>query len=685
MSDSSKTALNCKPERFVADGEWSICRFTARYAVPSGGKGVFSCAGNTDDPIVLETTSSNESYESLLSVRVPKNQKSFEVVLTLDSGEQAAAVLHLRSFASLGMKEFLVTRDAGATHLYHRWFMKQRADTRDLQKQKEDSRNDVLSFSIVVPLFQTPKAFLKEMVESVQAQSHARWQLVLVNAGLDTDAQAYLDGLDDARITVMSLLNNKGIADNTNAGISRATGDFVCFLDHGDKLEPDTLYWYTQAARNDGECDVLYCDEDSFDDDGKYRYPILKPDFSPEFLLSHNYITHFLAIRRSLLEQAGLSISEMDGAQDYDLTLRATEHARSVVHVSRVLYHWRMPTGFAIADSASKPYVQEAGRLAVQKHCERSGQNAAVEKTDTLYVYRVRNAIQGNPLVSIIIPNKDNAVVLRTCVDSVLGNATYQNYEIVVVENNSMQDETFAEYERLKRDARVHVVVRNEPFNYSSLINFGVAASRGDYLLLLNNDTAVITPDFIQEMLGWAQQPGVGVVGAKLLYRDGLIQHAGVAVGPWGEAVHVNQYLPDDCPGYCGRAMQTNNMTAVTGACQMIPRSVFEEARGYDSEFAVGFNDIDFCCRILQMEYRVVYAAYAKLYHDEFTSRGRDRDGEAKERFEREKALMHQRWPRYFQQGDPYMNANFDKNALYFNLPVGAAQIRNVFHKGTEQ
>lgn len=568
-------------------------------------------------------------------------------------------------------------RDARADDAnYRRWLTRHRVGAAELASQRAHAFPEMPLVSIVVPCFQSDPAFLREMIASVVAQSYQRWELVLADASAG-DSRVVAEAVGkaaDPRVRHVALTANRGIAGNTNAGIEAARGEFIAFLDHDDLLEPDALFRYVEAINERPGVDLLFCDEDLFERPGTFIQPAFKTRLNLDLLYSHNCVTHFLMVRRAALDAAGLSSDEVSGAQDYDLTLRVLEQGGAAAHVPRILYHWRIHSESTSGDNAgSKPYAQEAGRRALQAHFDRRGIPGAVEETAHPFVYRMRYELPDPlPLVSIVIPSKDHVDVLGPCVRSLLGKATYGNFEVVIVENNSEDAATFAFYDELvAADPRVRVVRWEGPFNYSAIVNFGVAQAQGEYLLLLNNDTEVITPELMEEMAGYLQRPEVGVVGAKLYFRDRLTQHAGMLVGPHGAVAHVNQDFPPSREGYLAKAVRPGNFSGVTGACQMVRRGVFEELGGYDEALAVGFNDIDFCLRAREAGYLVTFTPYAELFHYEFTSRGREVADEAKlRRWEAERALFAERWARVFEEGDPYANPNLDPDSAYYALPV---------------
>lgn len=612
------------------------------------------------------------------SVKVPDDLREL-VVMAHDAGGclgDGFCSLDERLYRDKEHESWLFMRDARADdESYRQWFEEHRAQRGDLDAQRCALPNGP-TISLVVPCFKSDRDYLAELVESVRGQSYARWELLLVDASPDSPVVRELtDGCDDNRIRRIPLEGNRGIAFITNAGVAEATGDYVAFLDHGDLLEPDALFWYARTAVDKQMPGVLYCDEDLFSERGAWRQPIFKTALNVDLLYSHSCVMHLLCVARAVLKKIGPPPREVDGAQDYDLTLRALAGGARFEHIPRVLYHWRECEN-STGNAPSKPYGQEAGRLALERHLAQRGISATVGETESPFVYRVRYDLPSpHPLVSVVIPSRDHADMLCSCVESIFGKTTYDRLEVVVVENSSREPETFALYEELSAahpnafrvvDASDEVA---EGFNYSRLVNYGAKSSKGEYLLLLNNDTEVISPDFIEEMLGYLQRPEVGVVGAKLYFRDGLTQHAGVLVGPYGAVAHPNQDFPRSREGYLSRAVRPGNFSAVTGACQMVKRSVFDEVGGYDERLAVGFNDIDFCFRVREAGRLVVFTPYAELFHYEFVSRGREEADVAKlARWKREQALFTERWPGVFVEGDPYTNPNLDRNSFYYGL-----------------
>jgi GT2 family glycosyltransferase len=610
--------------------------------------------------------------EIVISMRLPRLMPNFCVYAEDMNGYVNEGFLCLEQsyYDVLSNDYWKMIRPASEDPDYQEWFDLHKVSIADLRAQRQKQFDYEPLISIVVPLYNTPISYFLEMLDSVMQQSYQNWELVLVNASdKKEELSVTLGAITDSRVRVITLEENRGIVANTNVGIQEAHGEFVAFLDHDDIIEPDAVFEYVRAMNAHADCDLLYCDEDSINESGLHVNAHFKSDFNLDLLYSHNYITHFLMIRKALIEEVGMSPEYVNGAQDYDLTLRSVEKARRVHHISKVLYHWRIHAQSTSVNADSKPYAHEAGKRALTDHFNRIGVDAEVLDSGAPFVYKQSYNLTACPLVSVIIPNKDQIALLDACIQSLLEKATYTNFEIIVVENNSEESETFSYYDQMcATSEKIKVIHYDEEFNYSKIINYGVEKSQGEYLLLLNNDTELISPDIFETMLGYFTRPEVGIVGAKLLYRDRTVQHAGVVVGPFGLAAHLNGGIPENAEGYFGRANRPQNLSAITGACQMVSREVFNEVNCYDEAYTVGFNDVDFCLKIREAGYLVVYTPYAKLFHYEFSSRGRDEHIVKRIRSEKEKAILHYRWTDYFIIGDPYYNKNLDRDGLYFGL-----------------
>lgn len=542
------------------------------------------------------------------------------------------------------------------------------------REQEENAQfpKDV-KFSVLVPLYNTPESFLKAMIESVQAQTYKNWELCLVD-GSDSEhsfvgemCKKYADG--DKRIKYEKLERNLGISENTNACIRMATGDYIALFDHDDLLHPSALYEVMRAICEHG-ADFIYTDENTFSEEPSDAYnPHFKPDFSPDTLRSYNYICHLSVFSRELLDSVGYFRSEYDGSQDYDLILRLTEKAKKVFHIRKILYYWRAHKNSVAQDVGAKPYTVAAAKKALAAHLERCGLKGEVLDSSVPTTYHIKYEIDGNPLVSVIIPNKDHTDDLDICLKSLYEKSSYKNFEVIIVENNSTEKETFEYYEALtQKHGNVKIVTWTGIFNYSAINNFGVSYAKGEYILLLNNDVEIINGSCLEEMLMFAQRKDVGAVGAKLYYSDDTVQHAGVILGLGGTAGHAHKHFGRSHPGYMARASIAQNLTACTAACLMMRRDVFDEVGGLDESFEVAFNDVDLCMKIRKKGYLIVFTPYAELYHYESKSRGNDSTPEKLERFRGEIDRFKEKWQKQLDDGDPYYNPNLTLTRDDFSL-----------------
>ncbi len=555
---------------------------------------------------------------------------------------------------------------------YDGWIRKNEPSEGDLAVQKRARFAYEPKISVIVPTFNTPRKVLVETLESVKRQTYANWELCVADGGSGRqDVRKVLDSYasSDSRVRVRCLPENKKIAGNTNEALSMATGEFAAFLDHDDTLAPFALHEIVKTLNDNPGADFIYSDEDKISENGRIRFePHFKPDFSPDTLRSYNYITHLTVIKKALLDSAGWFREGFDGSQDYDLILRATEKAGMVCHIPRVLYHWRVSRTSAAGNANAKPYAFESARKALTEHIRRIGLDGTVGDGLFSNAYRISYGIKNRPMVSIIIPNRDHVDMLKKCVNSVLDKSTYKNYEIIIAENNSTDDKTLKLYKELEKTGRVKVAVWNKPFNYAAINNFVAGRASGEVLLFLNNDTEVISPDWLERMLEFALRGDVGAVGAKLYYPDNTIQHAGVILGAGGIAGHSHQYSSRLSYGYMGRLCIAQNLSAVTGACLMTRKDVFNEAGGFDEGYAYAFNDVDLCMKIRDKGYLIVWTPYAELYHYESKTRGYEDTPEKQQRFETEIDLFRKKWGDRLDKGDPYYNANFSLKKGDFSL-----------------
>ena len=571
---------------------------------------------------------------------------------------------------------------------YDTWLRIMRVSRQELFAQRKTKFSYAPKFSVVVPLYHTPAKFLKDLVRSMMYQSYANWELCLVNASPeDVHLTSLLENwaMRDKRIRVIRLEKNLGIAQNTNAGIAASTGEFIAFLDHDDFLEPDALFCYADALNKDKTIDVFYSDEDKTDEyAAHYFYPHFKSDFNIDLLHANNYMCHFLAVRKSLVDTVGGLNEKFDGAQDYDFVLRLTEHTKKIYHCPRILYHWRCSNQSTAANQGNKMYAIHAGKAALNAHYKRIGWNARAQEGAVDGWYQTKFTLKEEPLVSILIPNKDHTDDLDVCLNSFFERADYQNYEFIIIENNSVLPETFAYYEKIEKEHdNVKVVYWEAGFNYSAINNFGFKFAKGDYIMLLNNDVELITPDIFQSMLGFCMRPEVGIVGAKLLYNDHTVQHAGVLVGAGGLADHVFKGIHEDDPGYMGRAISSQDVSAVTAACLLVKRSVYEEVGGLEDEFQVAFNDVDFCLKVRKAGYLIVYDADVKLFHYESKSRGMEDTTERFIRFGNEMMLLNSKWDILSTFVDPYYNPNLSYLEYYkINHTIKEARKQQLIARG---
>ena len=598
-----------------------------------------------------------------------------------------------------GMKQFLIRlteRFQQEDIDYETWFGLNKATEKELQEQRKNPPEHGPIISIVVPVYRTPEIYLREMIESVVNQTYGNWELCLADASPkgeqlrqdlkkikgrktrealmkipdgDTELTSVIREyqLKDSRIRYEILKENKSIAENSNAAMEMATGDFVGILDHDDTLEPNALYEVAGKICEDDRVDVVYTDEDKINSKGtKHLTPNMKPDFNLDLLRSNNYICHLFVVRRILMEKVGGFRKEFDGAQDYDFILRCTEEAEKIAHVHKVLYHWRTHEKSTSDNPESKIYAFHAGRRAVEAHLQRLGIQAEVEETCDLGYYRVKYPVIGSPMVSILIPNKDQLQTLKKCLKSIWEKTEYTNYEILIIENNSTEKETFEFYKKIDGRHHVRVLYWDKEFNYSSINNFGAAQAKGEYLLLLNNDTEVITKGWMKELLSHCQRPEVGMVGAKLYFPDNTIQSAGTIIGMGGMADHAFVNMDRKKSGYMHRASIQVDMSGVTAACAMVKRSVYEEVHGLEEKLTVAFNDVDLGLKIVTAGYLIVFDPYAELYHYESKSRGVN--DEKKERHAREVKYTQEKWADFLAAGDPCYNQNLTLAKHNFSL-----------------
>ncbi|MEA5136731.1 MAG: glycosyltransferase family 2 protein [Candidatus Fimivivens sp.] len=530
-----------------------------------------------------------------------------------------------------------------------------------------------IKISILVPLYNTPLKLLKEMVASVINQTYPNWELCMAD-GSDLEHNyvgEYCQQLmqADSRIIYKKLDSNRGISENTNVCIDISTGEYLGLFDHDDLLHPSALFEIIKAIC-EKNADFIYTDEDKFTRNPNNSFdPNFKPDFSIDTLRSYNYICHFTVFSRKLMDRVGRFRSTFDGSQDYDMILRLTEIAETIIHIPKILYYWRFHTTSVAYDISAKPYTLKAAKEALAEHLQRCGIEGSVLDSKVPSTYRIEYKIENEPLVSIIIPNKDHIDDLKKCIDSVESLSEYKNKEIIIVENNSTETATFEYYNEITAVKRnIKVIYWDGVFNYSRINNFAVGHAQGKYLLFLNNDIEVITPRWIENMLMFCQRSDVGAAGAMLYYPDDTVQHAGVIVGLGSVAGHSHKYYRRGESGFMLRMTIAQNLSAVTAACMMVRRDVFQLVGGFDEEYAVAFNDVDLCMKIRKAGYLIVWTPYAELYHYESKSRGADDSPDKKKRFNSEVALFQSRWATELETGDPYYNPNLTLDKEDFSI-----------------
>ena len=577
----------------------------------------------------------------------------------------------------------------GIKGMYKRWKQKKgeatkRIDfgTKSFPNAEERRREEETVFpreikiSVLVPLYNTPEKFLREMIESVQAQTYQNWELCLADGSDDKHQDVGEICLDyqkkDPRIVYKKIEKNLGISGNTNVCFSMATGNFIGLFDHDDVMHPSLLFECVKTVC-EKDADYVYTDEATFTSPNLDDLIVLhfKPDYSPDNLRANNYICHFSMFDADLLKKTGLFRSEYDGSQDHDMILRLTEEAKNVQHIAKILYYWRSHPQSVAADIGAKTYAIDAAKRAVHDHMrDYYGIEVEVESTRAFpTIFQIKYPITGTPLVSIVIPNKDHVEDLRRCIQSIVNKSTWTNYEIIVVENNSKEQSIFDYYKELEALPQVQVVTYEGEFNYSKINNFGVSKTKGEYLLLLNNDTEVITPDWIEQLLMYAQRKDVGAAGAKLYYGDDTIQHAGVVIGLGAHrsAGHTHYKMPRQHLGYMGRLCYAQDVTAVTGACLMVSRAAYDQVGGLDESFTISLNDVDFCLKLREAGYLNIFTPFAELYHYESKTRGME-EGEKLRRYERECAHFREKWKAQLDAGDLYYNPNFSLDYSDFTL-----------------
>ena len=565
---------------------------------------------------------------------------------------------------------------------YQQWIESNEPNEEELNKQRETKFDIEPKISIIIPMYNTPKKFFNELVDSLIEQTYKNWELCLADGSPKQNEELKVIYEKDDRIKYKYIGENKGIAGNTNEALKLVTGDYVALLDHDDLLPKFSLYEIVKCINENPDVEFIYTDEDKFEEiDGKRYDPYFKSDFAPDTLRANNFICHFSIFKKELMDSLGGFRSEYDGAQDYDILLRMSEKAKNIVHIPKILYHWRVHSlSTAKSGGTAKPYAYESGIRAVQDHINRLGLKGNVEHGKTLGTYKVNYEIEGEPKISILIPNKDYISTLKVCLKSIKRLTTYKNYEIIIIENNSEEEKTFDFYKQIDGKDKIKVVYYPEKeFNYSKIINFGVKNSTGEYIIQLNNDTELLTPDWLQEMLMFAQREDVGAVGVELFYPDKTIQHAGIIIGIGGVAGHVFKNIPKGMHGYFSKDAMIQNLSAVTAACIMTKKSIYDEVGYMDEKFKVAFNDVDFCLKIREKGKLIVYNPYVQFIHYESKSRGFEDTPEKQARFKTEVDRFYEKWQSFLDEGDPYYNINLrldnDQCAIRTDKVAGVQKI----------
>ncbi len=561
----------------------------------------------------------------------------------------------------------------GEQEKYQVWIQNNEPNKEELEKQRKPQFKIKPKFSIVVPMYNTPVNFFEELVNCLKEQTYENWELCLADGSPNENEELATIIKSDERIKYKFLNENKGISGNTNEALKLVTGDYILLVDHDDLLPIFCLYELAKTINENPKVEFIYTDEDKIERTKDKRCdPHFKPDFAIDTLRANNYITHLSVFKKELMDKLGGFRDKYNGAQDFDIIIRATENTKNIVHIPKILYHWRVHPNSTAMVADAKPYAYEAGIKVIEDHLERQNLKAKVTHGgDIPGVYEVEYEVKGNPKVSIIIPNKDSVKLLKNCVNSILKLTTYDNYEIVIVENNSELVKTFDYYENIQKIQNVRVIKYEEKgFNYSRIINFGVKnCPDSDYIVQLNSDTEVLTNNWIEKFIGFAQREDVGAVGARLYYEDKSIQHAGIGIGICDLAANLLTNTPSGYHAYFGRECLTQDLSAVTGACLFCRRQIYEEVGFMDEEnFAVAFNDVDFCLKIRQAGYLIVYNPYIEFIHYESKTRGYEDTPEKKARFERESNNFRTKWRKVLDAGDPYSNINFDKNTAQYNV-----------------
>ncbi len=553
------------------------------------------------------------------------------------------------------------------------WIPNNEPKEEELEKQRKTKFKDMPKISIVVPMYNTPEKYFEELLESVKNQTYENWELCLADGS--PEKAEYISKLIEPlgeKIKYQFLNENKGISGNSNEALKLVTGDYIALLDHDDIIPIFALYEIVKTINENPEVDFIYTDEDKIlEEKDKRISPHFKQDFAIDTLRSYNYICHFSIFKKELMDKLKGFNSEFDGSQDYDLILRATENAKCIVHIPKILYHWRINNNSVASGASAKPYAYVAAKKAILSSIERHGiKGAKVEDSKIIGLYKIKYPIKGEPKISIIIPNKDHKKDLKRCIKSIQ-KSIYKNYEIIIVENNSTKKDIFRYYKKLDTNNNIKIKECNlESFNYSKLNNFGASIATGEYLVFLNNDTKIISKDWLENIIGNCQREEIGAIGAKLIYRNRKIQHAGVVLNLTGIAGHVNWNEKSRKPGYFGRIMIQQNVSSVTGALLGLSRKTYEDVKGFDETFPVAYNDVDLCLKILDMGKLITYNPYIEAYHFESKSRGYEDTKEKQERLKKEESKLKIKWEKYFKVTDKYYSPNLSTDVPNMRIKV---------------
>jgi len=602
------------------------------------------------------------------------------------------------SFIRLLSNSYKILKNEGLYSLYHKVlyhlkysknlntvynsYIKQHKLT---ESSLKNIRDEIGSFkyspkiSIITPVYNVENIWLEKAINSVIDQVYENWELCLVDDGstkehIKKTLEKY--GLQDERIKVRYLEENQGISGASNQGLTMASGEYIGLLDNDDELPINSLYEVTKLLQEHPDADMIYTDEDLITVKGECIDPFFKPDWSPDMFLSNMYTCHLGVYRKKLIDEIGGFRKGYEGSQDYDLVLRVTEKTDNIYHIPKILYHWRNIPGSTAEKYNAKGYADINARKSLEDALKRRNIHGNVMSGKIPGFFRIKREIMDDPRVSIIIPTKDSIDVLKKCIDSIKKRTAFQNYEIIIINNNSKEVLTLKYLEDISRSPDIKLLEYDKPFNFSAINNFAAQNSNGEYLLFLNNDTEVISDEWVTAMLEHAQRKEVGAVGCKLLYPDNRIQHAGIFLGisglpgHKGIAGHSHKDSLDTAPGYYGRPHIIQNLSAVTAACLMIRKEVFHEVGGFDERLSIAFNDVDLCLKIREKGYLIVYTPYAILYHYESLSRGYDDSPEKKLKFSKEVNYMREKWGMVIDKGDPYYNPNLSLISEDFRIKL---------------